>query len=83
VSPGQLVITDEVYEAAERAALGVSTDVLRAAAPLVAAAELSRIADELEVFLREKGDHGFLAAGLREFIRCMRARAAELRDAAS
>ena len=86
MSPGELVIPDEAYEAGKRAALGVSSDVLRAAAPLIVAGELTRLADELEKLrldMREADDGTIGAVGLGEALRRMRARADELRDAAS
>ena len=80
---------DAVYNAAtaviwrrgvvnEVEARDTAVDVLYVVAPLLRASGLRSTANELEAFLRETGDHGFLAAGLREFIRSLRFHADEL-----
>ena len=82
-------IPEAAYEAGERAAqpyvgaraLDVALDVLRAAVPLDRAAELRRMADELEVVAREmaaEDDRNIRSSALGEGVRRLRARADEL-----
>jgi len=87
MSPEKLEIPDAVYEAGERAAmpyvaevdaLDVASDVLHAAVPLIVAAELRRLAAELEAIqqeMRETGERLFYSPGLGEGIRHLRVRA--------
>jgi hypothetical protein len=80
-------IPEAAYEAGERAALpyvaevdalDVARDVLRAAAPLIVAAELRRLTDGLEVVAREmaaEDDRNIRSSALGEGIRRLRVRA--------
>ncbi len=81
-------IPDEAWEAADTAASGVYTrsDILArglvAAAPLIAAAELERLADDLTLTqqdMREEDNRTIRSSGLGTGIARLRDRAAELR----
>ena len=79
-------IPEAAYEAGERAAqphvaaraLDVALDVLHAAVPLIVAAELRDLTDELEVVAREmaeEDDRNIRSSALGEGIRRLRIRA--------
>jgi len=87
-----LGIPDAAYEAGARealrndevdelAAVDVAADILRAAAPLIVAAELRRLTDKLEALAREmaaEDDRNIRSSALGEGVRRLRTRADEL-----
>jgi hypothetical protein len=83
VYAGEEIISEAYVAVVRPDAEVVADDVIRAAAPLIVAAELERIADELDVRreeIRAEDDRTVRSSGLGEGIRHLRKRADELKS---